>query len=126
MTDLKYFILKLMYNSENYTTDLMSILNSKIATPCEIQTAIDSLSSAPTIYVKNIPCIHKYTLTNEGICALESEQERRCQITKDEKNQKFNKRINYVNLLINILVFILGYFAKTIVELIPLILSFFN
>ena len=115
MTDLKYFILKLMYNSENYTTDLMSILNSKIATPCEIQTAIDSLSSAPTIYVKNIPCSHKYTLTNEGICALESEQELRDKIAEEEKlrssnekQQKFDNRLSIANVVIPVITFILG------------------
>lgn len=123
MTDIKYFILTMLYNSEDRTIDRNSILNSKIATPNEIQENIFDLSSAPTAFIKNITCSDKYTLTNEGVYAFESEKERRCQISKDEKTQKSNNRINRGTLLVALLSFIFGTLIDNIVKLISLIMT---
>lgn len=125
MTDLKFNILKLLYNSHPLREQRFGkILHSVPEDPILVKNALSELSSSGII--ENLTCSDIYKLTDLGEKVFEQIQEEREQVSKQECQQRFDNKISVANLLIPLVTFILGFFVDHCPEVFSFLSSIFK
>lgn len=125
MTDLKFQILKLLYQAYPLRElSRMDIIRSINENPLHIHNALKELKSKN--YIKQLTCSNVFSLELLGAETYELLQEEREQATKQESQQRFNNKISVANLLIPFIIFILGLLAEHFVGFVSFLISVFK
>ena len=125
MTDLKFQILKLLY--ETYPLrelSRMDIIHSINENPIHTHNALKELKSKE--YIKQLTCSDVFKLTESGADVFEQIQEEREQASKHEKQQSFDNKISIASILIPFITFILGIVFEHYTDFIALLISVFK
>ena len=101
MTDLKFSLLKFLYQSPNHEHDMVDLLNQRLGPMNDVQMALDDMlinGDRPLI----VRPVGKNTLkmTVEDNIAYELEQEKRDEQAKREKQYRFNKKTAIISILV--------------------------
>lgn len=104
MTDLKFNILKLLYESyPSRELNFGDIINSVSEDPNLIQIALKELLSHPNKPIEKLPCNNIYKLTDSGAELYEQEAENRTKEAKHKKQHILNIILTVATLLATIL-----------------------
>lgn len=127
MTDLKFDILKLLYNSYPLRERKFGeIIESVSADPTLIKNALKELQSPSHMLVENLTCSDVYKLTALGAEVYEQLQEEREQASKTERQQSFDNKIAVASLLVPSITFVLGLLVDHYTDLVSFLLSLFK
>lgn len=127
MTDLKFDILKLLYNSYPLRERKFGeIIESVSADPTLIKNALKELQSPSHMLVENLTCSDVYKLTALGAEVYEQLQEEREQASKTERQQSFDNKIAVASLLVPFITFVLGLLVDHYTDLVSFLLSLFK
>ena len=127
MTDLKFDILKLLYNSYPLRERKFGeIIESVSADPTLIINALKELQSPSHMLVENLTCSDVYKLTALGAEVYEQLQEEREQASKTERQQSFDNKIAVASLLVPFITFVLGLLVDHYTDLVSFLLSLFK
>ena len=125
MTDLKFEILNLLYNSKPLREQKFGNISKSVsADPTLIKYALSELSSKGII--ENLPCSDVYILTDSGAELFEQVQDERDNASKQESQQSFDKKMSIANLLVPFVTFILGLLADHYTNLVSFVLALFK
>ena len=125
MTDLKFQILKLLYETYPFRElSMMDIFNSISDDKNLIHNALKELKSKE--YIKQLTCSDVFKLTDSGADVFEQIQEERKQASKHEKQQRFDNKISIASVLIPFITFILGIVFEHYTDFIALFISVFK
>ena len=125
MTDLKFKILKLLY--ENYPRrelSMVDIINSINADAIYTHNALKELKSKA--YIKQLTCSDVFKLTESGAELFEQLQEEREKESKKEKQQRFDNKISVASVLIPFITFILGIMFEHYTDIASFFLTVFK
>lgn len=125
MTDLKFQILKLLY--EKYPMrelSMMDIIHSINEEAIHTHNALKELNSKE--YIKQLTCSNVFKLTNSGADVFEQIQEEREKASKQESQQRFDNKISVASLLVPFITFILGLLVDHYTNLVSFILKIFE
>ena len=141
MTDLKYSILEMVYQSQYRTVAVADLLNAQLDMPANVQRAYRDLVKIDKYLVQPVGT-HSLKLTDKGIADFELEQERRQQYakqcadkaaeerTKVAQAEKDKKQQLRHNLIVSIVSTVLGALITLVIEhfqeLVNFILSLFG
>ena len=102
MTDLKFAILKILYEKYPVREENKSVfINPEFANPTLVKYSLEELEDRK--YIKSILGSDKYELTSSGANAFEDAQEERNRTTERKKQQMFTKIIAIVSTAIALL-----------------------
>lgn len=125
MTDLKFNILKLLYNTHTQRNlSLGDIIDSLPDDKVLIYNALKELQSRGII--ENLPCSNFFKLTLSGAEVFEQIQEERTKESKQESQQRFDNKISVASLLIPFVTFILGLLVDHYTNIVSFIISLFK
>ena len=125
MTDLKFQILKLLYETYPFRElSMMDIFNSISDDKNLIHNALKELKSKE--YIKQLTCSNVFQLTDSGADVFEQIQEEREQASKHEKQQSFDNKISKASLLVPFITFILGIVFDHYTDVISFLITFFK
>ena len=125
MTDLKFNILKLLYNTHTQRNlSLVYIIDSLPDDKVLIYNALKELQSRGII--ENLPCSNFFKLTLSGAEVFEQIQEERTKESKQESQQRFDNKISVASLLIPFVTFILGLLVDHYTNIVSFIISLFK
>lgn len=125
MTDLKFNILKILYESNSRRElNRYEIMHSVSDDPNLIKKALEELES--TRFIKNLTCSEVFKLTPEGAIIFEQIKEEREKEAKKESQQRFDNKISVVSLLIPLVTFIIGLIVEHYSHPVSLILLLFS
>ena len=125
MTDLKFTILKLLYNSYPLREQAFGeILKSIPANPILVKNSLNELKSKGII--KLMPGSNIFKLTTSGAELFEQIQEERHKASKHECQQRFDNKISVASALVPFVTFILGLLVDHYTSLTSFILSVFR
>lgn len=125
MTDLKFNILKLLYNTHpQRNLSLGDIIDSLPDDKVLIYNALKELQSREII--ENLPCSNFFKLTLSGAEVFEQIQEERTKESKQESQQRFDNKISVASLLIPFVTFILGLLVDHYTNIVSFVISLFK
>lgn len=127
MTDLKFNILKLLYEAyPSRELKFGEIITSVSADPTLTKIALKELQSYPNKPLEKTPCSDVYKLTDSGAYLYEQLKEERKQASKQESQQSFDNKISVASLLVPFVTFILGLLVDHYTDLVSFLLSLFK
>jgi hypothetical protein len=124
MTDLKYFILGVLYKSRPRQESKINLINLKFDTPTATGYAIDELIEAK--FIKPVLGTDKVELTPSGANAYEEANEERKNQAKQERQQRFENKVSIATVLVPLVTFILGIIVESQVNIVDWILALFT
>lgn len=125
MTDLKFNILKLLYNTlPQRNLSLGDIIDSLPDDKVLIYNALKELQSRGII--ENLPCSNFFKLTLSGAEEFEQIQEKRTKESKQESQQRFDNKISVASLLIPFVTFVLGLLVDHYTNIVSFVVSLFK
>ena len=110
MTELKFEILKLLYNDEYRKVSEIEILNSRLDKLDNIYYALKELDHCG--YIETEYGTDAYILSSSGACAFEMAQQERDKASKKEKQQRFDNKMSVASVLVPFITFVFGIFAE--------------
>lgn len=125
MTDLKFAILGVLYNSPFRTESQTTISNLvSIGKPTPAKYAFAELESKGYI----VPELgsDKVKLTDKGAIAYELEEEERKEHSKKQRQQRFQNKVSVANVLVPAITFILGLIVENLVNVVSWLIALFR
>ena len=124
MTDLKYSILGVFYNSPSRQESEANLLKRKFAPPASTSAAIADLIDAKLL--KHYLGVDKIELTPLGVAAYEQANEERKRQAEQKRQQRFDNKISVASVLVPLITFLLGIIIEFRVGLVDWLLSLFK
>lgn len=125
MTDLKFKILKLLY--ETYPLrelSKMDIIHSISENPIHIANALKELKSRKLI--SQLTCSDVFKLEPSGADLFEQIQEEREEASKQEEQQSFENKMSVASLLVSVVTFLAGVLIEHFANIIPFLITVFK
>ena len=125
MTDLKFNILKLLYNTYPLRElSRMDIFKSIPDDKLLIHNALKELQARD--YIQLLVCSDVFKLTSFGAESFENVQEERDKATKKESQQRFDNKISIASVLIPSITFLLGILFEHFTDFVAFLISLFK
>lgn len=124
MTDLKYSILGVFYNSPSRQESKANILNLNLAPATATSNAIADLIADRLI--KHYLGVDKLELTALGVAAYEQANEERSRQAEQKRQQRFDNKISVASVLVPLITFFLGIIIESRVNVVDWFLSLFK
>lgn len=105
--DFEFLILETLYHSPLREADQSILFNLDKSSINEIKTAINDLVEKG--YIKQIVGSTKYKLISQGITAYKQLKYCRDQDAKNEKQQRFTKRVTIISLVIALITLVISF-----------------
>ena len=136
MTDLKFAILKFIYDSPYHECGEVELFNQRLANPITVQQALDDMAKTVHDYTTNQdypPMIIRkpigtgiLKLTSSGNTTYETAKEERADKSEQKRQQSFNNKISVASVFVPLITFVLGLVVESCAHIIDWISALFK
>lgn len=122
MSDLKFFLLDVLYHSPSRKENTVDLINRNPKCAISIKYALNELEEAA--FIKPLLCSTVVELTPKGANSYEAEKEIRYNQACKERQQRFDNKLSIASILVPLVTFFLGIIVEACTNLTHIIISF--